>query len=209
MDVRHCLLATREQLIYAQGIRYFLRQHSGVTVWINPKPIGSKTIVQYLIIIDRADAFEDLRNTYCLQRLIYIYSSPFHLYHFPFKMYHETISIWGQKYLTPDLLQQFLELLAHHPAVHTVQSLGYLQHPLANLSTVDVQLFRCMAKGKHTEEISQKLGLSKSTIERHKRHWKERLGLEALTDCGLIALLYRQGVIKVFHSNSDSKKALE
>ena len=183
-----------------------MSQHSKGPVGINPTPKKSKIIVHYLVIIDRMVTLEDLKSHFCWQRLIFIFSTPSYLTNLPLTFYTETISIWEQRDLTPSVLHQFLAFLVLQPSVHTVRSLGYIHHPLAKLSKVDIQLFRYMAEGKHTEEISQKLNLSKSTIERHKRHWKERLGVEALTDCGLIRLLHNHGVIAL---NDDPKKDLD
>ena len=63
------------------------------------------------------------------------------------------------------------------------------------LDDFDLHILEEMSKGLHTQEIAEKLGSSKSTIERHKRRLKEDLGIDVQTDCGLLVKLHSLGYI--------------
>jgi len=196
----HYLLVPDVQLLYAQGISRFLSQQLGVRVLINPPPKNTKIKVHYLIVIDRALSWKKAKMLFDWQRLVFIYSSPVFLMDFPFSAFKTNASLWGQQDLTPTTFKRFFRLLDSQAVIHSAQTLDYLNHPLAKLTEEDLRIFTLMAQGLHNEEIAEKLIRSKSTIERHKRYWKERLYMENQTDAGLITVLYRYGVIDVFGS---------
>ena len=50
------------------------------------------------------------------------------------------------------------------------------------LSDRELEVFELIGQGKGTKQITQKLHLSTSTVETHRAHIKEKLGLETATE---------------------------
>jgi DNA-binding NarL/FixJ family response regulator len=53
----------------------------------------------------------------------------------------------------------------------------FAESPVAPLSDRELEVYRLVGRGKSTREISEALGLSVKTIETHRAHIKEKLGL--------------------------------
>tara|TARA_B110000114_G_scaffold2912_1_gene2873 strand:- start:1588 stop:2034 length:447 start_codon:yes stop_codon:yes gene_type:complete len=132
----------------------------------------------------------DITPYYSWKHLLLFYSSFFpltqdHIFNLPVK----PSGIWHLRDLTPTSFCQFFDLINKNSPVHSQRISKRLQLPLIKLNTTTQFLLNQLAQGKRTEEICITMGLSKSTIERHKRQLKERLGIEHATDCGLFFIL--------------------
>ncbi len=67
------------------------------------------------------------------------------------------------------------------------------EHLLARLSNRERQVFRYLALGLSTREISERFGISQKTVETHRTNLLKKLGLSRMAD--LIRLAIREGLI--------------
>lgn len=65
--------------------------------------------------------------------------------------------------------------------------------PLAALSPRQREVLKLIAEGVHTKAIAHRLGLSPKTVEAHRAHLMERLGIRDIP--GLVRLAVREGLV--------------
>ncbi len=73
-------------------------------------------------------------------------------------------------------------------------ALGRSEHPLARLSTREMEVFELMGRGLRTREISQQLSISVKTVETHQSNTKQKLGLTNATQLLRAALAWHNGI---------------
>jgi len=79
----------------------------------------------------------------------------------------------GGLWLSDDMSSALLGRLAHHRQPVTPGM------PLANLSDRELEIFQMIGRGLSIKEIAQQLFLSSKTVEVHREHVKEKLGLHS------------------------------
>jgi DNA-binding NarL/FixJ family response regulator len=62
--------------------------------------------------------------------------------------------------------------------------------PLANLSDRELEIFQMIGRGLSIKEIAQQLFLSSKTVEVHREHVKEKLGLRSSAELLRYAVIH-------------------
>jgi DNA-binding NarL/FixJ family response regulator len=81
----------------------------------------------------------------------------------------------GEIYLSPNMRDRAVYRFAQGPEAARGDN-------TAVLSDRELEVFELIGQGKGTKQITQKLHLSTSTVETHRAHIKEKLGLETATE---------------------------
>jgi len=90
----------------------------------------------------------------------------------------------GQTYLSPDIAGVVAEVLAHPEAGSSL---------LSGLTPVQRQVLQLLAEGLTTKQAALRLGRSVKTVEMHRRHVMEKLGVSGIANLTKLAL--RAGLI--------------
>jgi len=90
----------------------------------------------------------------------------------------------GDTYLSPRMEKQAMQRMLHRQTVQL--------DPVETLSDRELEVFRLIGQGKGTRDISKLLFLSIKTIESHRAHIKEKLGLPSGADLVKQAILFEQ-----------------
>lgn len=72
---------------------------------------------------------------------------------------------------------------------------GRLETSLLALTDREREVLRLLALGQHTKQIAMSLGLSDKTVETHRQHIMEKLGLHSIADLTRFAV--REGIVAV------------
>ena len=190
------IIAPASYLLPAAGLKALLLNYSAANISLfapekwNPTPTATA-----LFIFDEAYPLDKLLEKNYGGKVILIYTSniPLRSSHFR-KLPLEVEGLWHFEDLTPTALKDYMHLINTGNTAHS-QRINHCLRRAFQLDDFDLRLLEEMSKGLHTQEIAEKLGSSKSTIERHKRRLKEDLGIDAQTDCGLLVKLHSLGYI--------------
>ena len=91
----------------------------------------------------------------------------------------------GKVYVSPELGNHFLKgMVNHNPALRG--------SPIETLSDRELEVFEMIGRGLSTREISEMLFLSVKTIESHREHIKNKLGLSNSRELSRHAVLWVQ-----------------
>jgi DNA-binding NarL/FixJ family response regulator len=89
----------------------------------------------------------------------------------------------GKTYLSPGASTRLVERVTGAPAAG----------PLDALTARQREILRLLTQGTSSKEIAYRLGLSRKTVDAHRAHIMERLGIDDLA--GLVRLAIREGLI--------------
>lgn len=156
-----------------------------------PKDVCTTLSCDFLFLMDECLLSHELEQHYRWKKLILLYSPNFELtatHLRQLKLDH--FSAWYIEDLTARTLNYLLHLKENS---HSNNISKRLLLPALNLNDFDLILIRGIADGLRNDKMAEQLHCSSSTIERHKRQLKERLGVEEKTDTGLLAELSRYG----------------
>jgi len=90
----------------------------------------------------------------------------------------------GGLWLSDDMSSAILGRLTHHRQPVTPGM------PLANLSDRELEIFQMIGRGLSIKEIAQQLFLSSKTVEVHREHVKEKLGLRSSAELLRYAVIH-------------------
>ena len=76
----------------------------------------------------------------------------------------------GEVYLSPQMVNHFVQ---HHAAPNSFE-----EDPVQTLSNREMEVFELIGRGMTTQQIADKLHLSPSTVETHRRNARHKLNLE-------------------------------
>jgi DNA-binding NarL/FixJ family response regulator len=93
----------------------------------------------------------------------------------------------GESYLSPPISKQVV-------ADYLKRTGSTSAPPIEMLTTRQREILQLVAEGHTSKDIAQKLGLSFKTVENHRAHIMERLGVHDLT--GLVRFAVRAGLVK-------------
>ena len=190
------IIAKKNYLLACKGIEAMLASLNTFTIKVlTPKELSQKVItLEFLILLDEAVELNELAKHYKWNHLLLLYSSFFeltqaHIFNLPVK----PSGIWHLRDITPSSFLQLFSLVKEKTPIHSQQIIKRLQLPTLDLNPTDYLILQLIANGKRSNEISDEMRLSKSSIERRKRCLKELLGIENATDCGLFTVLLQYG----------------
>lgn len=190
------IISPRSYLLSAAGLKALLLDYSEAKIsLLTPKQWEKTKPATILFIFDESYPLKRLVEDNFRGKVILIYTSniPLRSSHFT-KLPLEVEGLWYFEDLTPTAIKDYMHLINAGNTAHSQRINHCLRHAF-RLNDFDLCLLEEMSKGLHTQEIAEKLGSSKSTIERHKRRLKEELGIDFQTDCGLLVKLNTLGYI--------------
>jgi len=88
----------------------------------------------------------------------------------------------GEIFLSPAMTSRLMEALAGARAAT----------PIAGLTDRELEVFRAIGEGKSSREISGALGISIRTVDAHRTHIKEKLGLRDAAELSYEAIRWRE-----------------
>ena len=192
--VFHIVCPTSHELV-AHGLSAFFKKlgHQNVQHF-SPALLPPKKHCSHLMIVDECLPPTTLHLQVRWEKLILIYTPAFpltqdHIFQLP----HIYQGLCLVEDLTLKTLDNYLDLLDSDIPFFSGRIIRLLMLPTLQLSPIDKQLITALAQGETTTTIMQQIGVSRSTLERHKRMLKERLGCEQLTDCALLPRLWEYG----------------
>jgi DNA-binding NarL/FixJ family response regulator len=90
----------------------------------------------------------------------------------------------GDLYLSPQISARLLSKMVRHPPAKG-------DRPLSQLSDREFEIFEHIGKGCSTQEISERLQISVKTVETHRSHIKEKLGVKTAGELVVYAANWR------------------
>lgn len=81
----------------------------------------------------------------------------------------------GEVYLSPEMTSRVLKRMVKGEAKEA-------QFPIDSLTDRELQVFQMMGHGLTVEEITERLNLARKTVETHRRHAKEKLGVDSVSE---------------------------
>jgi DNA-binding NarL/FixJ family response regulator len=92
----------------------------------------------------------------------------------------------GEIYISAPMLARLAARLVERPKTFATDL-------VATLSDRELEVFELLGAGAETREVARKLGVSVSTVETHRAHLKEKLGVTSSTQLIRAAVEWRAG----------------
>ena len=99
----------------------------------------------------------------------------------------------GGTYLSSGIASPLIDSFIREGTFPAPQTGAREESLLSSLSPRELQVFRHLALGLSTREISEHMGISHKTVETHRSNLLKKLGLQNVTD--IVRLAIREGLI--------------
>ncbi|XWW47663.1 response regulator transcription factor [Fibrella sp. USSR17] len=95
-----------------------------------------------------------------------------------------TLIMRGQRYFSPEIIDQLTHLQADTDVVHA---------PLSILTEREIDVLRLIANEHPTHQIAERLFISVPTVETHRRHLMRKLGVKSVV--GMVKFAMKHGLV--------------